>query len=113
MLILACLLSVAFLVFEIAAFWKVFAKARQPGWGCLIPIYNLYLLLKITGRPGWWLLLFLIPIVSLVLGIMLYLDLAKSFGRGVGFGLGLLFLNFIFVPILGFGDSKYEGPAAA
>jgi hypothetical protein len=100
-------------VIVIAGVWKVFTKAGKPGWAAIIPIYNIYVLLQIVGRPWWWLLLMLIPFVSFVIGIIVMIDLAKSFGKGVGFGLGLLFLSFIFFPMLGFGDAQYVGPAAA
>jgi uncharacterized membrane protein YhaH (DUF805 family) len=97
----------AILVVIIAGMWKVYSKAGQPGWGCLIPIYNAYLLCKIAGRPGWWVLLFFIPIVGLIMSIIVIVDVAKNFGKGVGFALGLIFLGFIFFPILGFGDAQY------
>jgi len=103
----------AFIVFEIVAFWKVYAKAGQPGWAVLIPIYNVYVLLKIAGKPGWWLLLFLIPLVNLIIAILVAIEVAKAFGHGAGFGLGLAFLGFIFYPILGFGSSTYTKPAGA
>ena len=103
----------ALAIVGIAAFWKVFTKAGQAGWKCLIPIYNVYILLKIVGRPGWWLVLYFIPIVNIVILILVMLDLAKSFGKGVGFAIGLIFLSFIFMIILGFGDARYVGPAAA
>jgi hypothetical protein len=96
----------------IVAMWKIFTKAGQPGWACLIPFYNIYVLCKIVGRPGWWLILMLIPFVNVIIGIILCIDLAKSFGKGVGFGLGLIFLSFIFYPILGFGSAQYQGPVA-
>jgi hypothetical protein len=99
-------------VLMIVALWKIFTKAGQPGWACLIPIYNIYILCKIVGRPGWWVILMLIPFVNFIIAIILFIDLAKSFGNGVGFGLGLAFLGIIFFPILGFGSSQYQGPAA-
>ena len=98
-------------VIYIVAKWRIYEKAGQPGWATLIPIYNYYIWLKIIGKPGWWLLLFLIPIVNIVIGIMIVHLLSKSFGKDVGFTLGLLFLSIIFYPILGFGDAKYIGPA--
>lgn len=88
-------------------------KAGQPLWAGFVPLYNVYLGLKIAGRPGWWLILFFIPVVNIVVGIIFYIDLAKSFGKGTGFGVGLLFLGFIFLPILALGDARYLGPAAA
>jgi hypothetical protein len=96
----------------IVAMWKVFTKAGQPGWASIIPIYNLYIWCKIVGRPWWWILLMLIPIVNFIICIILCIDLAKSFGKGVGFGIGLALLGIIFFPILGFGSAQYQGPAA-
>jgi hypothetical protein len=83
-------------VLLIAAMWKVFTKAGQLGWACLIPIYNIYVLCKVVGRPGWWVILMLIPFVNFIIGIILCIDLARCFGNGVGFGLGLAFLGIIF-----------------
>ena len=110
-LVFACLL----LLLVIAGAWKIFVKAGQPGWAVLIPIYNLFVLCKIAGKPGWWVILFFIPIANFVVQILVSLALAEKFGKGVGFGLGLAFLNAIFYPILGFGDAQYQGapPAAA
>lgn len=102
----------AFTILILAAWWKIFTKAGQPGWACIIPIYNLYVWCKIVGRPWWWLLLMLIPLVNFIIAIILLIDLAKSFGKGVGFGIGLLLLPFIFFPILGFGSAQYQGPTA-
>jgi uncharacterized membrane protein YhaH (DUF805 family) len=107
------LVGLAILVFLVAAMWKVFTKAGKAGWLILIPIVNVYQLLKIAGRPGWWLILFLIPLVNLIISILVSMDIAKSFGKGAGFGLGLAFLGPIFYPILGFGSATYKGPAAA
>jgi hypothetical protein len=101
------LFELAIIVLVIASFWKVFTKAGQPGWAAIVPIYNAYILLKIAGRPGWWLLLYFIPLVNLVIAILVSIDVAKAFGKGGGFGVGLLFLSFIFYPILGFGDAAY------
>jgi uncharacterized protein DUF5684 len=102
----------AFSILILAAWWKIFTKAGQPGWACIIPIYNLYVWCKIVGRPWWWILLMLIPFVNFIILIILFIDLAKSFGKGVGFGIGLLLLSVIFFPILGFGSAQYQGPTA-
>jgi hypothetical protein len=106
------LIYLAVVVFEIAAIWKVFTKANQPGWGAIIPFYNIYLMCKIAGRPGWWLVLYIIPIVNIVISAIVSIDLARSFRKGTGFGIGVWLLGFIFFPILGFGDATYAGPAA-
>lgn len=99
-------------VLTIAGVWRVFTKAGEAGWKSLIPFYNVWVMLEIAGRPGWWLIWFFIPIVNFVVMIILYYDLAMSFGHGVGFTLGLLFLSPIFFMILGFGSSEYVGPYA-
>ena len=99
----------AVLVFFIAAIWRVFSKAGQPGWAALIPIYNLIVLMKIAGRPVWWFLLMFIPIVNIIVGLVLAIDIAKNFGKGTAFGLGLFLFGFVFYPILGFGDAEYVG----
>ena len=101
---------VAVVIFLLAAEWKVYTKAGQPGWACIIPIYNIYILTKIAGKPGIWTLWCLIPVVNIVFVIWLYNMVSKSFGHDEGFTAGLLLLGFIFWPILGFGKSKYLGP---
>ncbi|WP_414663972.1 DUF5684 domain-containing protein [Horticoccus sp. 23ND18S-11] len=107
--VLPLLVCLAILIVVIAGLWKVFVKAGHPGWAAIIPIYNVYILLKIAGRPGWWLLLFLVPVVSFVIAIFVAIDIAKAFGKSAGFGVGLAFLGPIFYPILGFGDATYRG----
>ncbi|NNN08544.1 MAG: signal peptidase I [Acidimicrobiaceae bacterium] len=106
------LIPLAVFVLYVVAGWKIFAKAGEPGWGIFIPIYNLYLVCKISGRPEWWLILFFIPLVNIVIGLIVAMDIAKSFAKSSGFGIGLWLLNFIFVPILGFGPAQYTPPAA-
>ena len=102
--------SLVVAVFYIIGMWKVFEKAGQPGWASLIPIYNIYIMTKIGGKPGWWVLLMFIPLVDIVFGIWLYNMISKSFGKNEGFTIGLLLLGVIFWPILGYGSAKYLGP---
>ena len=102
----------AFIIFMIASLWKLFSKAGQPGWAAIIPIVNTYFLCKVAGRPGWWVLLMLIPLVNFVILIIISIDIAKNFGKGTGFGVGVAFLSFIFVPILAFGSAQYQGAPA-
>jgi hypothetical protein len=106
------IIPLAIVIFMIAAVWKVFTKAGQPGWAVLIPIYNAYVMLKIAGKPGWWLLLMFIPIVNLVVWILALVGLAANFGKGGGFVLGLLLLPIVFYPILGLGSSQYSPVSA-
>ena len=107
------ILYLAFIAFFIAVGWKIFTKAGKPGWAAIVPIYNIIVMLEIVGRPAWWVVLMLIPFVNFVVAILVSIDLAKSFGKSAGFGIGLAFLGIIFAPILAFGDAEYHGPAAA
>jgi len=106
------LIYLAIIIVSIIGLWKTFSKAGQPGWAAIIPIYNVIVWLQICGRPVWWIILLFIPIVSLIIFIIMSIDLAKSFGKGAGFGIGIFLLGFIFIPILGFGSASYVGPAA-
>jgi len=107
------IVCIAIILFYVWCMWRVFEKAGKPGWAAIIPIYNLVVLLQIVGKPIWWIILFIIPIVSLIVAIIVYVALARAFGKGVGFALGLIFLGFIFLPILAFGSATYTKPAAA
>ena len=108
--IIGILFALALTVVLIAAQWRIFEKAGKPGWAAIIPIYSTIVLLEIVGKPVWWIILFLIPLVNLVVAIMVFHQLSLSFGKDVGFTLGLLFLSIIFFPILGFGSAEYLGP---
>jgi len=105
----------AFVVLMIAALWKVFDKAGEPGWAAIVPIYNFIVMLRIAGKPGWWILLMLIPGVNLIIMIIAMIALAARFGKGTGFGLGLAFLPPIFLPMLAWGDAQPSAmqPSAA
>jgi hypothetical protein len=97
---------------SIAIAWIIFSKAGEPGWTCLVPIYNTIVFLRIVGRPWWHLLLIMfVPIYGwFIVPIIMQFQLAKVFGKGGGFGLGLWLLPIIFYPILAFGSSRYVGP---
>lgn len=97
----------AVLILMIAGMWRIFEKAGQPGWGAIVPIYNLYLLTVIAQKPGWWTVMFFIPLANVVFGIMTMYEIAKRFGKDVGFTVGLILLSFVFIPILGLGDAQY------
>ncbi len=108
------------LVVLIVSMWKIFTKAGKPGWAAIIPIYNILVLLEIVGLPWWWILIILIgmfiPVINflIMIGVGFYIDylLAKSFGKDIGFAIGLLLLGIVFLPILAFGNAQYQGPAA-
>lgn len=110
--IMTLLMIIAFVaLFMIVCMWMIFTKAGKPGWAAIVPIYNYIVLLEIVGKPWWWLLLMCIPLVNVVILIMVLNLLSKSFGQGVGFTLGLLFVGIVFYPLLAFSKSMtYVGP---
>lgn len=108
--VICSLISIALSVFQIICCWRVFEKAGVPGWKSLIPIYNTYVLCDLVWGEGLKMFLFLIPIANIYFSIRLYLSFAKVFGKDVGFGIGLMFLQPIFVGILAFDSSSYYGP---
>lgn len=104
------------MVLYLVAMWRLFKKAGEPGWKCLIPIYNIVVLFKIAGLSPWLILGYLatiIPIIGALIsfGITIYLaiSLAKAFGKSGAFAVGLILLQPIFICILGFGSSEYIG----
>ncbi|HTA82826.1 MAG TPA: DUF5684 domain-containing protein [Bacteroidia bacterium] len=99
-------------VFVVICEWKILTKAGKPGWACLVPIYNLIIFLEIIGKPWWYIFMFLIPIYGwFILPIICINRFSKSYGQGVGFTVGLLFLPIIFIAITAFSSSiKYVGP---
>lgn len=101
----------AFTVINCVFLWKIFTKAGIPGWWALIPFANYYKMFELfwENGKGWMFILMFIPIVNIVVSIMLCLKMAKSFGKGAGFGVGLIFLSTIFYAILAFGNASYIG----
>ena len=106
------LIWLAVAVVSIVSLWKIYTKAGQPGWAGIVPIYNIIVLLNIVGRPIWWIVLFCVPFVNFIAFIIIAIDLAKSFGKDIGFAIGMVLLSFIFFPMLAFGDARYLGPSA-
>lgn len=98
------------LVLLLVAMWKIFVKAGEAGWKCLIPFYNTYTLCRIAGRNGWWMLGFLVPFVNIIVALIIAIDLAKHFGKSTVFGVvGLWLFSIIGYLIVGFDKSTYVG----
>lgn len=106
--IIAPILSLIVLILLIISLWKIYAKAEQPGWAIFVPIYNLVVFLRIANKPAWWLVLLIIPVVNVFAGVIVIHNIAKSFGKGTGFTIGLLLLGIIFYPMLAFGNASYR-----
>jgi signal peptidase I len=104
-----------FIVIPYIGLWKMFEKAGQPGWFGLIPFLNVYAMIKISGRPTWWIFLMFIPVVNFIVGIGIYIDFVKSYGK-IKFGelAGAVLLPFIFLPKWGFDPKvQYLGPSVS
>jgi hypothetical protein len=106
-LILIVPILIIFIIIPLISLWKLYEKAEQPGWAAIVPFYNLIILMKIIDKPWWWALLCMIPYLGAIWGIWSTNLLVKRFGKSEGFTIGVLFLGFIFLPMLAFGDSRY------
>ena len=105
------LIALAVTVLLLVGFWKVFVKAGKPGWAAIVPFYNLYCMYEISFGNGWLFLLSFVPCVNIVMGVIMNVKLAQAFGQSGAYALGLIFLPYVFVPMLGFGSAQYYGPA--
>ena len=106
-------ISLIIAVVAIIALWRVFTKAGRPGWAAIIPIYNIYTLVKVSGNSGWFTLLYFVPIANIVVSIIVALGVAKNFGKSAAFGIVALWLfSLIGYLIIGFGSAKYQGENA-
>lgn len=100
----------AILVVVLVAQWKLFSKAGEAGWKCLIPFYNYYIFYKILYGNGWKFLFLFVPVLNVIVSIAAYIRTAQVYGKGIGFGILHLFFSPITMCILAFGSAEYEGP---
>jgi signal peptidase I len=96
-----CGIAAACVLFAMVCFWRIFVKAGRSGWKSVVPVYNGAVLLRIVGRPLWWLVPLCIPVVGLVPFLVVLMDLGRAFGKGRIWGL--------FFPALAFGSARFEG----
>lgn len=107
--IVGIIIYLAIIVVGIVSMWKLYEKAGKPGWAAIVPIYNLVVLLEIINKPIWWIVLFFIPIVNIVAIFLIYIELAKVFGKDTLYGILMVFFGIIMIPMLAFGDAQYQG----
>lgn len=96
-------------VFTMICMWKIFTKAGKKGWAVFIPVYNIIVMLEIAELPMWYLVLLLVPFANIYAMFKIYIEIAHKFGKSTGFGVGMVFLSIIFVPMLAFGKAEYKG----
>lgn len=103
--------------------WNIFKKGGEEGWKAIIPFYNTYTMCKLVGVNPYWVLIVVVgclfttvPLLNIVAGVasiyftvLLNVSLAKAFGKDTGFAIGLIFLPYIFYPILGLGKQEFIG----
>lgn len=111
---MAYVLYVAVALLTIISMWITVKKAGRPGVSQIIPIWNIIELVRISGKPLWWvIIIMLIPVANIVMLIIVFHAISKAFGKDAGFTVGLVLLPFIFWPILAFGKATYTKPATA
>lgn len=99
------------MILQIVAMWKLFAKAGEPGWAAIVPFYNSWVLFKITWGSGAYMFLLFLPVGNMIVMFATLFKLASSYGKGVGYGFGLIFFSAIMLPVLAFSRSEYKGPS--
>lgn len=117
--LLICIIAFALVVLQIVSMWKLFQKAKKPGWAAIVPVYNLIVLFDIIGYKWYYIFLFLLGCIPVVGGLALILfnihynvKLSKAFGQDIGYGIGLAFLPVVFMPIFAFSKNiNYVGPS--
>ena len=138
LLVILVVVGIIYYVLLVIAWWKLFTKAGEKGWKAIIPFYNYYVQCKLTWAPKFFWIIIVLSVLAgviggmvqsmtgtvqvimsfvtlaayiavIVLGIISDYRLAKAYGHGGGYTVGLIFLNFIFMLILGLGKSKYQG----
>lgn len=103
------IITLAIAVLMIVALWKIYAKAGQPGWAAIVPIYNYVVMFRVIKMEWWHLLIMLfVPFAAFVYSILIPIKLAKAFGKDTGFAVLTLFFPFVCYPILAFGPATYQ-----
>ena len=109
-----CIIAAPFLLLTLPGYWKLFKKAGWRGWEALIPFYATYVMLKISGRPAWWLIWMFVPTINLIVALGIYIDFIKSYGKfTIRQQVAASLLPFIYLPKWGFDDTEYLGQSAS
>ena len=104
--VIGVLIGLSIAIVMLVGMWKTFTKAGKPGWACIIPFYNIIVLLQIAGQPVWLIIGFFIPFINFLTSIWIMHNISKRFGGGIGLTVLLVFsIGWL---IIGFGDAKYN-----
>lgn len=115
-LILFCLITIA-VIYVVMSFMlsRIFKKAGVAGWKAWVPVYNTWITLELGGQKGWWALVLLIPVVSIVAVVFLYIamyEIGLKFGKDGYFVLWAIFLPIVWYVWLAFDQSTWKAPLA-
>ena len=128
--VIFALFVIAACVLQIIGLYKVFKKAGKGGWEAIIPYYNNWVLVEISGCHWWYFLLMistilvsfnnasidngagfsigiiapLLSLASIYASLCANYNIAKKFNKSTGFAVGMTFLPFVFYMILGCSD---------
>ncbi len=108
------LLCLPLIILHVAGLWKLFEKAGRPGWEALIPVYNFFIMIKLAGRPSWWIIWYFIPVINIIVGIGVVIDFVKCYGKFRFWEhAAAVVLSFVYFPLWGFDKTtKYLGQSA-
>lgn len=95
-------------VFMLIVMWKFFKKLGEPGWKCIIPIYNIIVMMQKVGMNPIWILGYCVPILNILISIATMIRISQAFGKDTGFVIGLILLSPVFMAILAFGSATYD-----
>ena len=104
--LVSMLIGLAIGIVFLVGMWKTFVKAGQPGWACIVPIYNFIVMMQVAGQPLWMILGLFVPVLNFITLGWIYFNVSKRFGGGIGTAI-LLFFGIGWL-ILGFGAAKYD-----
>ncbi|MCI5057697.1 MAG: S26 family signal peptidase [Flavobacteriales bacterium] len=94
------------------SFYKLFPKAGRNSWEGLVPVYNLFIWMKILKKPWWWVLILVFPGINFLMLIVMNVTTLRFFGLySLKDTLGMIFLPFLYMPKIAFDSNvKYVGP---
>ncbi len=95
-ILFASIFGLVVYVFTSFCLMKIADKLEIPNsWLAWIPIAQIWVMVRAAGKPGWWLILFFIPLVNFVIGLIVFFSIPTSLNKSSLYGL------LLFVPILG------------
>lgn len=101
-------LCLALCALFVISYWFIFNKAGAHGWAAIVPVYNLWVLVKVAKLPVWYFIMLLIPYVNFVFTILVHIKLGRVFGKSGGFLVGMALVPVVFCPILAFSNDQYQ-----